>query len=189
VSSRAGAGLQPLKTEPTAPATGTGVASRSELLTTARVHPPEHPAIDRWYAGARLANAALGLWLFTSAFAWRHFEASLHNTWLVGALIFASALAALRRSAWRWANTALGGWLFASTLFLFRPLDLETLWNNVLVAVLVFALSLVTRGAGSADTTEIARSSTADAERVARGAQQVERLPDGGERARRQQPE
>jgi hypothetical protein len=118
-------------------------------VTTAHAHPPEHPAIDRWYAGARLGNTVLGLWLFTSAFAWRHFEASLHNTWLVGALVVASALAALRRSAWRWANTALGGWLFASTLFLFRPLDVKTLWNNVLVAVLVFALSLVTRGAGS----------------------------------------
>lgn len=118
-------------------------------VTTARARPPVRPAIDRGYAGARLANTVLGLWLFMSAFMWRHIEASLHNTWLVGALIFASALAALRHSTWRWVNTALAGWLFASTLILFRPLDIKTLWNNVLVAVAVSALSLVARGGGS----------------------------------------
>lgn len=109
-----------------------------------------HPAIDRWYYGARLANSVLGLWLFTSAFIWRHFDASLHNTWAVGALIFASALAALRHSAWRWVNMGLAGWLFGSTLILFRPLDIKTLWNNVLVAALVSALSLVTRNGRAA---------------------------------------
>jgi hypothetical protein len=114
-------------------------------LTTAHPRPSAHPAVDRWYGGARLANAVLGLWLFTSAFLWRHFDASLHNTWLVGALIFGSALAALRHTAWRWANIALSGWLFVSTLLLFRPLDTRTMWNNLLVAVLVSALSLIAR--------------------------------------------
>jgi hypothetical protein len=108
-----------------------------------------HPVVDRWYGGARLANAVLGLWLFTSAFLWRHFHGSLHNTWLVGALIFASALAALRHSAWRWANTILSAWLFFSTLLLFRPHDIKTTWNNLLVAVVVSALSLVARNGRS----------------------------------------
>jgi hypothetical protein len=82
------------------------------VLTNVRRRPREHPAVDRWYAGARLAKARLGSSPFASAFAWQHVEASSHNTWL------------LPRRA-----------------FCFRPLDIETLWNNVVVAVP--ALSLV----------------------------------------------
>ena len=119
------------------------------MLTPASPHPPLHPTFDRWYAGARLINAVLGAWLFTSVFVWQHLGASSHNTWLTGVLIFGSALNALRRDAWRWANTALSGWLFASTLLIFRPIDIKTLWNNGLVAVVVFVMSLVARGGHS----------------------------------------
>lgn len=109
--------------------------------------PPREPslAVTRWYVGARLANLALGLWLCASVFLWQHFDTSRRNTWVVGALICASALLGLRVSAARWVTGALAGWLFASTLLLIRPLAIETLWNNSLVAVAVFALTLVAR--------------------------------------------
>lgn len=115
-------------------------------MTTGNVEPSAHPALDRWYAGARLANVVLGLWLFTSAFVWHHFEGSRNNTCVVGALIVACSVAALRHTAWRRANTVLAGWLVVSTLMVFHPYELATMWNNLLVAGVVCALSLVTRG-------------------------------------------
>ena len=91
---------------------------------------------------ARWINAALGAWLFTSAFLWPHSEAQFDNTWIVGVLIAAFALVASAGQAWaRYVNVAAAVWLFFSTLFLPRTTVL-TLWHNVVVAiaVLVFAL-------------------------------------------------
>lgn len=111
-------------------------------------HPP-HSGItpDPNYARARYANFALGSWLIASAFIWPHFEESRANTWIVGALICLSSVIALRNPAFRWGNTLLAGWLFASTLLLIRPLAATTLWNNLLVAAIVFTFSLVASGA------------------------------------------
>jgi hypothetical protein len=84
-------------------------------------------AIERWYVGARLANVLLGLWLLASAFLWEHVDTSRRNTWVVGALICASGLVALRKSAARWVNMALAGWLFVSSVLLYRPLRTDAL--------------------------------------------------------------
>lgn len=92
--------------------------------------------------GPRYANIVLGAWLFLSAFLWTHYDGSFTNTWLVGALIAAFAIGALRAPALRWVNTALSAWLILTTLFAWPALT-GTLWNNVLVGVLVFILSLM----------------------------------------------
>jgi hypothetical protein len=90
----------------------------------------------------RYANIALGGWLFLSAFLWTHYEASFTNTWVVGVLVTAVALAALASPAVRWANAALGAWLVLSTLLVW-PATTATVWNNVIVGIIVFMLAFI----------------------------------------------
>jgi hypothetical protein len=95
---------------------------------------------------ARGVNVALGIWLFISAFVWDHTPAERTNTWILGVLCFVFALIALSTSPARWLNTALAIWLFISVWALPHH-NLGTMWNNALVAIVVFVLSLVP-GAG-----------------------------------------
>jgi len=92
----------------------------------------------RW---ARVANALLGAWLFLSAFAWEHGPAQFANTWLTGIAVVAIALIAMAAPNARYFNTAAAIWLFISTFAL--PGDGPTRWNNAIVALLIFAFSLV----------------------------------------------
>ena len=87
---------------------------------------------------------ALGAWLFISTFLWPHGTAST-NTWIVGLLIAIASLIALRMPWMRWVDTALAIWLFLSTLAM-PGATRATLWNNLIVALLVFLVSLVARG-------------------------------------------
>jgi hypothetical protein len=95
---------------------------------------------------ARLASAVLGVWLILSTFVWEHFPTARLNTIVSGALIAASAIAALRISVLRRVTMALSAWLFTVSLLAPRPLHLATLWNDLLVAATVFALTLITPG-------------------------------------------
>ena len=100
---------------------------------------------------ARYVNAALGVWLFISAFAWPHTQASGTNTWIVGALIAICALWAIRSPSVRWANTVLAIWLLLSTFFI-EHVTAATVWNNAIVAIVVFLLSLVPNTVGGQRT-------------------------------------
>lgn len=115
------------------------------------------PAESRQAAApARYANVLLGIWLIVSAFAWQHYSASQTNTWIVGSLIAVTGLVSLRNPSARYGNTALSIWLAVSTLFVW-PVVAATYWNNLIVAALVFTLSLMSRsrpgalGVGTAD--------------------------------------
>ena len=88
---------------------------------------------------------ALGAWLFVSAFLWPHGTASATNTWVVGLLIVMASLIALRMPWMRWVDTALAIWLFLSALAM-PDATRGTMWNNLIVAVLVFLVSLVPEG-------------------------------------------
>ncbi len=92
--------------------------------------------------GARGINIVLGAWLFISAFVWPHSAAARTNTWICGLLAVAFAVWALWAPATRWLTTALAIWLFISTLSIFHVSE-ATLWNNVIVAILLFIFSLV----------------------------------------------
>jgi SPW repeat-containing protein len=92
--------------------------------------------------GARAVNLLLGVWLFLSAFAWTHTGAERVNTWVMGALCAVFAAIAMSVATARWLNTALAIWLFISVWALPHH-SLATMWNNALVAIAVFALSLV----------------------------------------------
>lgn len=107
-------------------------------------------------APARYANVILGIWLFISAFAWQHYSASQTNTWVVGLLIAVVGLVAARSPSAGYANTVLSVWLAISTLFVW-PVVAATYWNNLIVAVGVFALSLVSgSGRGPAELSSTA---------------------------------
>jgi len=64
---------------------------------------------------------------------------------IVGLLIAIVSLVALRIPWMRWVNTALAAWLFLSTLAI-PGTTRGTLWNNLIVAMLVYLASLVPGG-------------------------------------------
>lgn len=92
--------------------------------------------------GPRYWNVILGVWLFISAFAWQHTQAQQTNTWIVGLLGVAFALWAIAAPAMRYLNTALAVWLFISVWAL-PTVNAATVWNNIIVAVAMFVISLV----------------------------------------------
>jgi hypothetical protein len=93
------------------------------------------------YASARIINVILGVWLFISAFIWPHTYSQMTNTWIVGVLVVAFSLIAMRVPEVRYLNTILAVWLFISVWAL-PTMSLGTAWNNALVAIAVFFVSL-----------------------------------------------
>jgi hypothetical protein len=92
--------------------------------------------------GARMANAALGLWLFVSAFLWPHGWSQQYNALVVGMVVVTAAVAAIGGARWgRYVNAASGGWLIISALFLSPGLG-ATFWNHVVVGFLLATLGL-----------------------------------------------
>jgi hypothetical protein len=97
----------------------------------------------------RALNVILGIWLFLSAFIWPHGQAQMTNTWILGVLAVVFALASMYvRVEARYLNTLLAIWLFISAFALPR-LNVATVWNNAIVAILMFIVSLVPGGRGA----------------------------------------
>lgn len=96
-------------------------------------------AMGSW---ARYLNALIAAWLFISAFVWPHTVPLRQDTWIVALLMFVTALIAIATPGFRWVNTVLAIWLFISTLAIHHR-NPGTLWNNIIVAAVVFLLSLV----------------------------------------------
>ncbi|MGC4117917.1 MAG: SPW repeat protein [Myxococcales bacterium] len=90
---------------------------------------------------ARVANIVVGVWLFVSAFLWKHAPQQMTNTWILGLLCVAFALIAMAVPEARYLNTALSIWLFVSAFVLPR-VSTGTVWNNVICAIAIFLLSL-----------------------------------------------
>jgi hypothetical protein len=100
------------------------------------------------WEGVGTMNAALGLWLFFSAFLWPHGPSQRLNALIVGMLAVTAAL--VRYKGVRWAgnfNALLGGWLIISALLLPR-VGMVTFWNHVIVGFLfaLFGLAPSLRG-------------------------------------------
>lgn len=91
---------------------------------------------------ARIANVLLGGWLFLSTFVWLHSSAQTANAWVVGAAVAVIALIAMAVPKARYFNTALAIWLLISA-FALPTENGSTVWNSVIVAILIFAFSLV----------------------------------------------
>jgi hypothetical protein len=92
-------------------------------------------------ANARIVNIVLGIWLFVSAFVWRHSYAQMTNTWIVGVLCVALGVLATRIAEARYLIAALAVWLFVSVWAL-PTISAATQWNNALVALAMFVVSL-----------------------------------------------
>jgi hypothetical protein len=101
---------------------------------------------------SRYLTAPIAIWLFLSAFLWRHTPVLREDAWIVGAMMLVAAVSALVVPAFRWVNTVLAAWLFFSTLFMPRA-GQATLWNHLLVGIVVFALSLFPTRARKKDPT------------------------------------
>jgi hypothetical protein len=91
---------------------------------------------------ARGINIALGVWLFISAFLWPHTYAQFTNEWIVGVLCVIFAVVAMWAPQARYLNAALAVWLFISAWAL-PTISSGTIWNSVLVAIAIFAVSLL----------------------------------------------
>lgn len=92
--------------------------------------------------GARLINAAVGTWLFVSAFVWPHSYGQTENAWVVGFTAVIMALGGASGLSWtRYLNVVLGAWLIVSPFFVHVSGPL-TYWNVQLVgaALIVFGL-------------------------------------------------
>jgi SPW repeat len=96
---------------------------------------------DKGELSARAVNLVLGIWLFISAFVWPHDHAQMTNTWILGVLAVIFSLVAMRVQAVRYVNTLLSIWLFISA-FALPHLHRGTVWNNALVALVMFFVSL-----------------------------------------------
>ena len=121
---------------------------------TIELPPPGLPPPSRFtfippppYVWARWVNIAMGAWLFVSPFVWPHSATSDANSWVVGLSIMIVGIAALYVPQTRWVNTALSVWLFFSTL-VFAQGAPGTMWNNLIVALIVFLASLLPGGLG-----------------------------------------
>lgn len=110
------------------------VAPQSVEETPAGVTPPS----GTW---ARYSNAVAAVWLFVSAFLWPHTNVQQANSWPIALLMLGAALTGLKLPAARYANTILAAWLFFATLLVGS--SLTTMWNNIIVAAVVFSFSLV----------------------------------------------
>lgn len=89
----------------------------------------------------RILSIVLSVWLFISSFVWTHTEVQFTNTWIVGVVGVAFTLLTMVSSTFRYLNTLLSLWLFISVFVL--PTTTATGWNNALVAVALFIMSLV----------------------------------------------
>lgn len=113
---------------------------------------PETNTVGNRYANgggwARYVNVAASVWLFLSAFAWPHAAAARADTWITAVLMFVVAIWAIEKPMVRYANTVLAAWLFLSTPAL-RGANNATLWNNLIVAIVVFIFSLISSQEGT----------------------------------------
>lgn len=97
----------------------------------------------------RIINVILGVWLFISAFVWPHTQVQMTNTWILGVLCVIFALVATAVPWARYLNALLAIWLFISA-FALPVRSAGTIWNNVLVAIAIFIVSLFSARTGQA---------------------------------------
>jgi len=84
----------------------------------------------------------LSVWVLFSGNAWPHSRPDQINNAAVGAGLFFFGALSVRHEWARYVTLALGLWLFAFTALLGRSNPM-TFWNNAMVALAVFVLSLV----------------------------------------------
>lgn len=89
----------------------------------------------------RWVTIVASAWLFISAFVWPHSAASIFVTCVTAAAMLAISIGALFAPTVRFANTAISLWLIAAA-FLLPHISETTFWNDFIVAIIVFLMSL-----------------------------------------------
>jgi len=90
----------------------------------------------------RVAIIMLSVWVLFSGNAWSHDRANQINNAAVGAALFFFGAISIRHEWASYVTLALGVWLFAFTAFISGGGPV-TFWNNAMIALAVFVLSLV----------------------------------------------
>jgi hypothetical protein len=91
----------------------------------------------------RVAVVVLSIWVLFSGNALAHSRANQINNAAVGAALFFFGSIAIRHDWARFVTLALGVWLFVFTAVASAGRDPAIFWNNAMVALVVFVLSLV----------------------------------------------
>lgn len=89
----------------------------------------------------RTTIVVLSGWVLFAGYLWPHTTAHLLNNWIVGLGLLIFGTVAYGRPWARFVTLALAAWLFFYSA-LFSHSDPRTFWNDAMVAVVVFALSL-----------------------------------------------
>jgi hypothetical protein len=92
--------------------------------------------------GKRVAIMVLAVWVLFSGMAWPHTSANRLNNAIVGAGLLYFGAMSFREPWARYITLALGVWLFVFTALVSRS-NPATFWNDAMVAVAVFVLSLL----------------------------------------------
>jgi hypothetical protein len=90
----------------------------------------------------RVAVVVLSVWVLFSGNAWSQTRANQINNAAVGTALFFFGAISIRHEWARFVTLALGLWLFFFTAFISRG-STVTFWNNAMIALAVFILSLV----------------------------------------------
>jgi hypothetical protein len=89
----------------------------------------------------RTTIVVLAGWVLFAGYLWPHTPAHLLNNWIVGLGLLIFGTVAYRRPWARYVTLALAAWLFVYSALYHRSAPF-TFWNDAMVAVVVFALSL-----------------------------------------------
>lgn len=90
----------------------------------------------------RTTIVVLSGWVLFAGYLWPHTPAHLLNNWFVGLGLLIFGTIAYGRPWARFVTLALAVWLFAYSALYHRS-DPWTFWNDAMVAVVVFVLSLI----------------------------------------------
>ena len=94
---------------------------------------------------ARYGTMVLGAWFFMSGLIWHHLNAVGSLDWILGLLLVALSVMALRQPRLHWGIAGLGAWILIQSALLPHIRE-GTVWNERIVGVLVLLLGLVGGG-------------------------------------------
>jgi uncharacterized membrane protein YhhN len=95
----------------------------------------------------RIVNVLIGIWLLATIFMWPHTPVQKTVTVVVAILTVVLAILATFTPVARSLNACVAILLFVLSTMALPSLGLATIWNNTIVAIAIFVVSLVDNGA------------------------------------------
>lgn len=94
---------------------------------------------------ARYTSMVLGAWFFMSGLIWHHAVAVGSLDWILGLLVVALSVMALRQPRLHWGIAAVGAWILVQSALLPHIRE-GTVWNERVCGALILLLGLVPGG-------------------------------------------